>query len=80
MGSCKCQYVVKFGFNTEHVFQDKLGFDPNKLAVGGASAGGGLAASLAHLVRDRAEFKFVFQLLYAPMLDDRTSLREHHPT
>ncbi len=53
----------------------ELGIDPNRIAIGGASAGGGLAAALAQLVLDRQEFKFVFQLLVYPMLDDKTVLR-----
>ena len=49
--------------------------DPTRLAVGGASAGGGLAAALALLVRERGELQLAFQLLSYPMLDDRTALR-----
>jgi acetyl esterase/lipase len=52
-----------------------LGIDPNRIAVGGASAGGGLAAALVQLIHDRQEFKVAFQLLVYPMLDDRTVLR-----
>ncbi len=48
------------------------GIDPGRIAIGGASAGGGLAAALAFLARDRAEVKPVLQLLSYPMLDDRT--------
>ena len=53
----------------------QLGVDRERIAIGGASAGGGLAASLAHLAHDRQEVKPVFQLLVYPMLDDRTVLR-----
>jgi len=49
--------------------------DENRVAIGGASAGGGLAAALALLARDRGEVSPVFQLLTYPMLDDRTALR-----
>lgn len=49
--------------------------DRSRVAVGGASAGGGLAASLALLARERADFHLAFQLLVYPMLDDRTVLR-----
>jgi acetyl esterase/lipase len=49
--------------------------DPARIAIGGASAGGGLAAALALLVRDRGEFHPVLQLLAYPMIDDRTVLR-----
>ena len=50
---------------------DELGIDTTHLAVGGASAGGGLAAGLALLARDRGEISLCFQLLVYPMLDDR---------
>jgi acetyl esterase/lipase len=57
-----------------------LGVDPARLAVGGSSAGGGLAASVALLARDRGEVPLAFQLLIAPMLDDRTGTEgEPHP-
>ena len=46
--------------------------DPTRVAIGGASAGGGLAAALALLARDRAEVALVAQLLVYPMLDDRS--------
>lgn len=49
-----------------------LGIDPHRVAVGGASAGGGLAAGLALLARDRREVAIAFQFLVYPMLDDRT--------
>jgi acetyl esterase/lipase len=61
---------------------DKLSIDRNRIAVAGESAGGGLAASLAHMVRDRGEYSFCFQHLLHPMLDDRTAKRSditaHH--
>jgi acetyl esterase/lipase len=50
--------------------------DPARVAVGGASAGGGLAAALALLARDRAEVPLAAQLLVYPMLDDRTVDRD----
>jgi acetyl esterase/lipase len=53
----------------------ELGVDPKRIAIGGESAGGGLAASLVQLAHDRQEIKPVFQLLVYPMLDDRTVLR-----
>jgi acetyl esterase/lipase len=39
--------------------------------IGGGSVGGGLAAGLALLARDRAEIPVAFQVLSYPMLDDR---------
>ncbi|OBF28355.1 alpha/beta hydrolase [Mycobacterium sp. ACS1612] len=54
--------------------------DPDLVAIGGASAGGGLAAALALLTRDRGEIPLAAQLLVYPMLDDRTVGRHHdHP-
>ena len=47
--------------------------DPSRLVIGGASAGGGLAAALAALAKGRGEFRPVLQLLAYPMLDDRSS-------
>ncbi|MFN8229021.1 MAG: alpha/beta hydrolase [Mycobacterium sp.] len=47
------------------------GVDGSRLAVAGASAGGGLAAALALWVRDRGDFPVAAQVLIYPMLDDR---------
>jgi acetyl esterase/lipase len=47
------------------------GLDPQRIAVGGVSAGGGLAAGTALLARDRGGPPLGFQLLLEPMLDDR---------
>ena len=52
-----------------------LGVDPGRIAIGGASAGGGLAAALAQVAHDRGGITPVFQLLVYPMLDDRTTNR-----
>jgi acetyl esterase/lipase len=49
--------------------------DPNRIVIGGASAGGGLTAALAFAARDRAVVNPVMQLLVYPMLDDRSSSR-----
>ncbi len=59
-----------------HEQAEAWGIDKARIAVGGESAGGGLAAALALLVRDRGEYAFCFQQLIYPMLDDRTSIRE----
>ncbi|MDP1918254.1 MAG: alpha/beta hydrolase [Myxococcales bacterium] len=53
----------------------RLGIDPTRIAIGGASAGGGLAATLALVAHDRGEVRPAFQLLVYPMLDDRTATR-----
>jgi acetyl esterase/lipase len=55
------------------------GVDRERIAIGGASAGGGLAAALALLARDRAEITPVFQLLVYPMVDDRSALTGNNP-
>lgn len=52
---------------------DGLGVEKSRIAIGGISAGGGLAASLALLARDRNEVKVAFQLLIYPMIDDRNT-------
>jgi acetyl esterase/lipase len=49
---------------------DDLGIDSSRVAIGGASAGGGLAAGLALLARDRAEVDIAYQMLVYPMIDD----------
>jgi acetyl esterase/lipase len=51
------------------------GIDPDRIAIGGASAGGGLTAALALLSHDLGEVRPVFQLMSYPVLDDRASLR-----
>jgi triacylglycerol lipase len=57
-----------------------LGVDPERIAIGGASAGGGHAAALALYARDRGETQIRLQVLEAPMLDDRTGANgQRHP-
>lgn len=48
----------------------QFGVDPSRIAIGGASAGGGLAAGLGLLARDRDEVDVSYQLLIYPMIDD----------
>ena len=52
----------------------EIGVDTTRVGIGGPSGGGGLAAALALVVRDRAEVEIDYQLLIYPMIDDtRTS-------
>jgi acetyl esterase/lipase len=57
-----------------HTQARELGIDGRRIAIGGASAGGGLAAALVQMTHDRGEITPVCQLLVYPMLDDRTTL------
>lgn len=50
----------------------ELGVDPARIVVMGESAGGGLAASLALMARDRGGPRVAGQVLIYPMLDWRT--------
>ena len=50
---------------------EELGIDVSKIAIAGASAGGGLTAALALLARDKGEINIAFQMPLYPMIDDR---------
>jgi len=50
----------------------EFGGDSSRIALLGQSAGGGLAATLAMLARDRSEVPIIHQHLIYPMLDDKT--------
>ncbi|MFE0749808.1 alpha/beta hydrolase [Gordonia sp. NPDC058843] len=56
---------------------DQPDIDTTRLAIGGNSAGGGLAAALAFRARD-AGVDLRLQLLTYPMLDDRTRAPDPH--
>lgn len=59
----------------------RLGIDKKRIAVAGDSAGGGLAAALTHMSRDRNGPKLCFQMLVYPALDHRqktTSIKEYY--
>ena len=49
---------------------ETLGIDPERVAIGGASAGGGMAAGLALMNRDRGGPALALQLLLYPMIDN----------
>ena len=59
------------GLSWTYDHADELGVDGARIGIGGVSAGGGLAAGLALLARDRGEVPIAFQLLECPMIDDR---------
>ncbi len=46
-----------------------LSIDPNRIAVGGDSGGGNLAAVVSILARDEGQMRIMFQLLIYPWLD-----------
>ncbi|MBN8591853.1 MAG: alpha/beta hydrolase [Anaerolineae bacterium] len=50
--------------------------DPTRIAIGGQSAGGGLAASLIQRIHDAGGTQPAAQWLFCPMLDDRTAARQ----
>jgi acetyl esterase/lipase len=64
-----------FALHWLHDRADELGIDPARIAVGDASAGGGLAAALCQRAHDEGRVPIAFQLLVYPMLDERTTLR-----
>ena len=49
----------------------ELNIDPDRIAVGGGSAGGNLSAAVALMARDRGWPKIAFQMLIYPVIDDR---------
>jgi len=55
-----------------------LGVDPERIAVGGQSAGGGLAAAVALMARDRGGPPICFQFLGIPELDHRLDTPSMH--
>ncbi len=56
----------------------EFGVDPSRVVVAGVSGGGGLAASLCLMVRDRGRTLPALQVLLAPMLDDRNTTPSSH--
>jgi acetyl esterase/lipase len=49
--------------------------DPTRIAIAGASAGGGFTAAVSQLAHDRGEVHPALQMMVYPMLDDRTGSR-----
>jgi len=58
-------------FMADHA--QELGIDPGLMIVAGMSAGGGIAAGLALLARDRGGPTLAGQILMCPMIDERNT-------
>lgn len=56
---------------------EELGLDPDRIAVAGSSAGGGLSAAVAQRATDEG-IALRAQVLVYPMLDDRSTLIDDH--
>jgi acetyl esterase/lipase len=63
-------------WTAEHAHE--LGFDASQLVVAGTSAGGGLAAGITLLARDRSGPAIAAQVLICPMLDHRNDTTSSH--
>ena len=63
-------------WTVEHAAE--LGIDPDRIVVSGPSAGGGLAAGVGLLARDRGGPGLLGQMLVSPMLDDRNDRVSSH--
>lgn len=61
-----------------HEQAPEFGIDRDRIGVMGDSAGGGMAAALTILARDRGGPKIARQILLMPMLDDRTTTPDPH--
>ncbi|MFC9710427.1 alpha/beta hydrolase [Paenibacillus sp. NPDC056933] len=55
-----------------------LGIDVNRVAIAGASGGGGLTAALALMARDKGGPSIIFQMPLYPMLDNRNIMPSSH--
>jgi acetyl esterase/lipase len=56
----------------------ELGVDPDRIAIHGASAGGGLCIATALMARDRGGPQLCFQMPIYPMIDDRNETPSSH--
>ena len=71
-----CYAALKF--MSKHAI--RLGINPAQIMVGGESAGGGLAAAVCMMARDRGDVKVAYQMPLYPMLSniDTDSSRDNH--
>ncbi|MDT5347515.1 MAG: hypothetical protein QOH91_802 [Mycobacterium sp.] len=67
--------MATLGWMRNHAAE--LDIDPDRIAVTGSSAGGGLSASVAQRAHDEG-IRLRAQVLVYPMIDDRTTLRDNH--
>jgi acetyl esterase len=65
--------AVRWVSSAEHATE--LRIDPTRIAVGGSSAGGNLAAAAALVARERGTPKIAFQLLSVPVTELRSTAR-----
>jgi acetyl esterase/lipase len=63
-------------WTAEHAAE--LGIDPDRIVIAGGSAGGGLAAAVTLMARDRGAPSLIGQVLMSPMLDDRSDRPSTH--
>jgi acetyl esterase/lipase len=63
--------AVHDGYAALRWMSASAGLDSTRLVIGGASSGGGVAAGVALLARDRGDVLLAGQVLVYPMLDDR---------
>ncbi len=57
---------------------ESLGIDLDRIAIAGASGGGGLTAALALMARDKGGPALIFQMPLYPMIDDRNITASSH--
>ena len=62
-----CYAALSWTYENAH----RLGIDKTRIAVGGDSAGGALAAAVCQMARDRGGYLPIFQLLIYPVTDRR---------
>jgi acetyl esterase len=60
----------------EHIAE--FGGDADRIAIGGDSAGGGIAAGVTMMARDRSGPRLVYQLLVYPAVDDGGASNEEY--